>query len=247
MRLLSQSDLMALKATVLFQSKLAYGTDGVRYCISPLDGTILEAQKDESGMGLDSDTTDTDYWQPMSSGSGGASKVSILNLTNNYVATVANAGNHLVFNNTADATITLPVSADVDDGYTISIENASSFTVSVLKTGTDTLEGASDAVILQSGEFYKFTNDQSENNWKIIMKEVDAVIGTVSHFIGFILDPTDGVFYVDIFALTGNPSIDLSQYNMKFEDGSPAWRILDASVSVSYVEGMIGMTLEEQL
>lgn len=77
---------------------------------------------------------------------------------------------------------------------------------------------------------------QQKNKWVIFMNDYAQAMN-VSHFIGFaqtpgIVDENETTTWLDIYPLTSGVLIDVTKYNMLFDDGSPSWKIIAGAAEV---------------
>lgn len=91
-----------------------------------------------------------------------------------------------------------------------------------------------------------FIYSDTTGEWEIFMKD-STTVATISHFVGFgseidVVDDNVTNYYMDLFPMTTGTVIDIDKYNLFFDDGSPAWRVLNNSVEVHPV-ATVGTTL----
>lgn len=143
-----------------------------------------------------------------------------------------------------DITITLPDSLTTEDWFNVRIRNVWNNNIIVNTTGTDTVEWANSATIF-TWEYYWFTNSVADLDWCQYIKEVDAIIWDVSHFIGFYEDEQWNIF-LDSAPVNSNEIIDTSKYNLQFDNWtilSPSWKIIDWPFNIENDLSEIWITL----
>ena len=206
-----------------------YGLQGVPFCI--VDNTIYKAGVDSVSQGTN--PPNTDYWEEFNGSGDGqvGTTSSVIVYVNSDTSIIEDDLNkHYVVNtNAGDVTITLPNSVSID-GTTLSVENRGSNILKIITNSPYTMDISSSTINIANGEYYKFSIDNTAKTWKTIMKEVQAVIGSVSHLVGFYDD--SGELKVDIIPLINSIEYDINKYNLLFDNGNASWLIVSESVEV---------------
>ena len=131
-------------------------------------------------------------------------------------------------------TATLPLSTDVEDGFRVEFNRTGGKPFSVVPQGSDKVNNLS-LFSISNHAYYEFT--LVGNKWEITSKEVDAIQGSVTHFVGFWVDD-GGMLCVDIMAMSDSSiDIDTSKYTLTYDDGTPAWSIVAGAVDLKKVSG----------
>ena len=96
---------------------------------------------------------------------------------------------------------------------------------------------AGHTVIAGTRTAFVYSDDASA--WIVFMSD-SASTTCLSHCIGFGKQPHPTIpftdeFFMDIIPLLSNVTIDTTKYNLFFEDGSPAWRVVNTGVDVENV------------
>ena len=239
MNLASQTNVYELKGILVFNPKFkGYGTDGVRYCIHPTNGVLIEVNKSVADMLTEAETVpESDNWETVTDGS----SRSVIPTSADLSITALQKGTHFLAN-TGCSNITLPATVGLKDGFTVSISYASTTNMNILvDDNADLIQGVAvvpASIILYEQEFYQLTYQESSNTWFITMKEINPIVGEISHLVGFGVDGSNDMF-IDIVALVPNApaTYDLADYNLAFEDGTDSWKIVTGAVSADTVNG----------
>ena len=110
------------------------------------------------------------------------------------------------------------------------------FYISNTSDGYITFEGNSIGPANKIGFVYSDTNSA----WEIFMRYNGTIVASTSHLVGFGSkvnddDPAQTDFFMDVHVLLPDVEIDISKYNLFFNDGTPSWKILASGVEVHSV------------
>lgn len=90
-----------------------------------------------------------------------------------------------------------------------------------------------------AGTRVAFVYSDDASDWVVFMADASSV-ASISHLIGFgaQVHPTDGditEYFMDIIPLLAGVTIDASKYNLEWDGGGPAWKIVNSGVDVTTV------------
>lgn len=208
------------------------GADGDLYSVLEDQGSSLLLNKKESGAYKFIEATLK--WEFISSviqgvaqkGGDGVSKIITERKSANYTVVGEDEGKLLVVDTSAgDVTITMPVITTETEGFKIYIKNIGDNDVIIQTPNLNTVKSLS-SFSIGANSYYGFSSETG--NWEDFIKEIPAVQGDVTHFIGFYIE--DGKLYADIAPVSADEVINLAKYNVLFEDGTPAWKFSSMSI-----------------
>ena len=223
------------------------GSDGDLYSVLQDQGSVIAFNKKESGAYRFIQATSE--WKfvshviqgvaNFSNEGGGAAEVVIDRKSSNYTIIEDDKGKAIVVDTSAgDVIITMPTITIDNIGFNVYIKNIGDNDVIIQTPNLDTVKSLSSFSIGAGGQ-YGFSAETG--NWEDFIKEVPAVQGDVTHFIGFYIE--DGKLYADIAPVSADEVINLAKYNVLFEDGTPAWKFSSMSI-VLEIANQAGITVD---
>ncbi len=174
-------------------------------------------------------------WVSFGSGSGFLSK--IVNLSSD--ATLNDSATLYVVESDVDILVTPNNSLKQEPSF---------FYLNSIGLGNVTIENGSNDITILAGSRAGIIYDNTLGGWRVFIVD-NGSTASISHFVGFysLVNATDSQqvdFFLEIFPITVGGNIDLTKYNLTFEDGTASWRIVAGAVTIEQTASLSGAILE---
>lgn len=228
MQLANQTDsVFGANAIIGFVPYGVYGIAKTQYTV--YDGSIYRAIVDEIPIGIL--PSDTDYWELFTSGTGTGSGAGLENVVIYTDSSIEiETSTHYIVNDDAVLNIDLPTPTETTliNIYNGKASNDLSITSSNWNVATKGL--VNNSLKLSADEYFQLLYVPELTSWTVVMKERNAIQGDITHLFGFYI--VDGDLWLDILTTENNEEIDLSKYDVYWDDELTTWISTNGPVDI---------------